>query len=249
MSTLRQGSKGKEVVKLQLLLNRYLKPSPKLKADGHFGLRTEQALVRFQAEHKLETDGIAGKKTWNALGTQPKATKPTEVATVNAPWYDIAYAELGIKEESEANTHNKRILEYHATTRLGAKTDETPWCSSFVNWVMLQSGIQGTNNALAKSWITWGFKVETPFKGAITVIKRKNKNLDTYTGSSTGYHVGFFVSATQSGIRLLGGNQSDQVKSSNFLLRSYEVVAYRRPFQTRLGYPLPYSINNYSHYC
>ncbi len=249
MLTLRIGDKGSNVIKLQLLLNRMLKPSPKLKADGHFGAKTKEALIRFQKDKKLTNDGIAGKNTWIALGVKPKKTAPPVIVTQMAPWYDVALAELGITEISEANKHNKRIIEYHSTTTLGAKTDEIPWCSSFVNWVMAQSGIKGTDNALAKSWATWGLEVKIPFKGAVTVIKRKNKNSDKSTGSSTGYHVGFYQSATSGIITLLGGNQSNKVKSSGFYLRSYEVIAYRKPIVGIIGVPLNNSWQRYSSYC
>ena len=249
MNTLKIGSKGKDVIRLQILLNGKLKPSPKLKADGDFGVKTREAVLKLQKELKLTADGIVGKKTWEALGI--KATKAVSIPTKtpNAPWYDIALSEVGIKEIVGANKHNKRILEYHATTTLGAKTDEIPWCSSFVNWVMIQAGIKGTNNALAKSWETWGTEVKHPSKGVITVIKRKGKDSDSTTGSSTGYHVGFYHSSNSSIIRLLGGNQSNQVKESGFYLRSYEVVAYRKPPTTILKQPLIHELRNLSFYC
>lgn len=44
---------------LQYLLN--------LTADGNFGTITESAVKKFQAAHKLVSDGICGPKTWNAL--------------------------------------------------------------------------------------------------------------------------------------------------------------------------------------
>ena len=49
------------------------------------------------------------------------------------------------------------------------------------------------------------------------------------TGSSSGFHVGFFISLSATHIRILGGNQGDQVKYSDFSLASYEVKGYRRP--------------------
>lgn len=248
MATLRVGSKGKDVIRLQILLNGVLKPSPKLKADGAFGPQTKEAVIKFQKSKHLTADGIVGSKTWVALGVKPKPT--TEAADEPGPgWYKIAKAEVGIKEIVDPNKHNKRILEYHSTTTLGAKTDEIPWCSSFVNWVMVQSGIKGTNNALAKSWASWGTAVSTPTKGVVTVIKRKNKDSDSSTGSSTGYHVGFFESSSSTRITLLGGNQSNQVKSSTFYLRSYEIIAHRAPITPILNIPSIHEIRDLSFYC
>jgi hypothetical protein len=65
--------------------------------------------------------------------------------------------------------------------------------------------------------------------GAVTVIKKKNASSDKATGSSTGFHVGFYVSSTSKHLRLLGGNQGDSVKYSNFSLAGYDVKAYRLP--------------------
>ncbi len=62
-------------------------------------------------------------------------------------------------EELPGAAHNPRILEYHRTTTLGhgaASKDETPWCSSFVNFCMVMSGFRGTNSASARSWLKWG---------------------------------------------------------------------------------------------
>lgn len=57
--TLRKGSKGKYVKLLQKKL--------KIKADGIFGSKTEQAVKTFQKKHGLTADGVVGKKTWKKL--------------------------------------------------------------------------------------------------------------------------------------------------------------------------------------
>lgn len=242
MRTLKIGARGNDVIKLQILLNGYLNPAIKIKNDGHFGKQAMDAVKAFQKKKGLTSDGIVGSKTWSALSGNAKthmSIQNTTESAISAPWYDIAQAEMGVKEILGANKNNQRILDYHATTTLGAKTDEVPWCSSFVNWVTKQAGIEGTNNALANSWVDWGVDVSVPKKGDIVVIKRINKNSDSHnTGSSTGYHVGFYVTANKVAILLLGGNQGNSVKKSNFMLRSYEVVAYRRPRTPILGAPL-----------
>lgn len=45
----------------------------------------------------------------------------------------------------------------------------------------------------------------------------------------TGFHVGFYVSSSPTSLRLLGGNQSDQVKYSNFALEKYDVKGHYWP--------------------
>ena len=58
--TVRKGSKGPWVKKLQLALE--------LHVDGDFGKQTEKALKKWQKENGLEADGIAGRVTYRSLG-------------------------------------------------------------------------------------------------------------------------------------------------------------------------------------
>jgi uncharacterized protein (TIGR02594 family) len=227
---LKIGDSGMGVKRIQLLLNSDLKPSPNLRPDGHFGARTHCAVVQFQKLKGLTADGIVGPKTLAALGQKSTPVQQVAAPMGGPPWIEIAQAELGVHENSLPGQQNKRIIEYHSTTTLKATEDEVPWCSSFVNWVMKQAHYTGTGSAAAKSWLDWGASLQgTPRLGAITVIKRKGANQDAATGSSTGFHVAFYVSSTPTHIRLLGGNQSDSVKYSNFPLASYDVKTYRWP--------------------
>ncbi len=229
MASLRLNDHGPEVRKLQLLLNSLVFPRPKLGIDGDFGLRTLEALLAFQRSHGLEPDGVAGPKTREALGLKAEPGVIAKVSATVSPWLDIAVAELGVHEDSVQGAHTARIVEYHQTTTLRATDDETPWCSSFVNWVMRQSGRAGTNSALARSWLNWGTAVTDPSPGAVVVIKKTTPGTTRATGSTTGFHVGFYITKSQSYVRILGGNQSDQVKYSNFMLSAYEVKGYRVP--------------------
>lgn len=63
-STLRNGSTGGNVRKLQETLNVF---GAGLAVDGIFGPKTEAAVRAFQKAHKLDVDGIVGPKTWEAL--------------------------------------------------------------------------------------------------------------------------------------------------------------------------------------
>lgn len=58
--TLKLGSEGEQVKKLQSLLG--------LKTDGKFGPATESALKSWQKKNGLESDGIAGQKTLDKIG-------------------------------------------------------------------------------------------------------------------------------------------------------------------------------------
>lgn len=132
--------------------------------------------------------------------------------------YEIAKQEVGAKEVPGPQ-HNKRILEYHATTTLKATTDEVSWCSSFVNWCVTQAGLKGTDSAAARSWLKWGTPVDTPREGDIVIFSRGS---NPQSG-----HVGFYIETIGETIKVLGGNQGDQVKVSNYLKSN--VLGYREP--------------------
>lgn len=133
------------------------------------------------------------------------------------------------EKEIPGPEYNAFIVECHQTTTLKATDDETPWCSSAVNWSMRKAGIPGTDSAAAISWKDWGVNLDLPREGCVVVIRQRKKGTDKATGSSSGYHVALFVKVEDNRIYLLGGNQSDMVKVSSFGLSSYEVIAYRWP--------------------
>lgn len=69
--TLRKGDRGDEVKALQERLNSLGYDCGE--ADGAFGTRTKNAVVRFQTDHQLDPDGVVGRKTWAALDSaQPE---------------------------------------------------------------------------------------------------------------------------------------------------------------------------------
>jgi uncharacterized protein (TIGR02594 family) len=117
-------------------------------------------------------------------------------------WMPIALKEENVRE-IPGEKHEKRILEYHATTSGKFEDDETAWCSSFANWVFLQAGIRGTNSAAARSWLDWGISIPTPEYGCLVVIPRTN---DPKKG-----HVGFYLKQRAGFYCLLGGNQKNMV--------------------------------------
>ena len=69
-NVIRIGSKGRYVSDLQGYLNiaaeKYPR-IPKVRVDGIFGENTQQAVLAFQRELGLNTDGVVGVQTWDAL--------------------------------------------------------------------------------------------------------------------------------------------------------------------------------------
>lgn len=135
------------------------------------------------------------------------------------PWMGVARGELGQEEISGSRRHNQRIVDYGQAVDLDVQDDETPWCAIFVNYVLMKAGYEGTREALAKSFLKWGREIDSPTYGCVVVLKRGRS---VWQG-----HVGFFVSETDKGLILLGGNQSNSVSMKEYKLS--DVLGYRMP--------------------
>lgn len=129
----------------------------------------------------------------------------------NKAIYDVASEYIGLAEVPGAK-HNAKIVKMYADTGNSWVTDdETPWCAAFVGSVLAQCGIQGTGKLNARSYLTWGQKVDLKDaqKGDVVILSRGN--------SKTQGHVGFFSGwQTNGSILLLGGNQGDKVSIAPF---------------------------------
>ena len=132
-------------------------------------------------------------------------------------WIEIAKKEIGHKVVEGLND-NPRIIEYHSKTSLKAQADEVPWCSSFVNWVLIGAGFKGTNSARARSWLAWGMALKSYRQGCVVVLKR---------GTGSQGHVGFAVAWRLGFVKVLGGNQSNAVNEKWY--PAYKVLGYRWP--------------------
>jgi uncharacterized protein (TIGR02594 family) len=119
------------------------------------------------------------------------------------PWMKHALGECGQHETRGKSHNNPRIVAYQATVG-HAKDDETPWCSAFANWCMVQAGIRGSGRANARSWLTWGTQCPSqPTFGCVVIFSRPPKQ---WNG-----HVAFYVGSQAGKIVVLGGNQHDSV--------------------------------------
>lgn len=135
---------------------------------------------------------------------------PDPASAGNPPWYSIAKEEKAKHPvEKPGSAASRLITKYLRSTNLARKqadSDETFWCSAFVNWCVEQTGHDGTNSAGARSWMHWGRALERPTEGCIVVLWRTSK-----TESNNG-HVGFYVKSVDSrNFQMLGGNQSNTI--------------------------------------
>lgn len=111
---------------------------------------------------------------------------------------------------------------------LGVDPVNTEWCAAFVNAVLHNEGLPGSESVsdhplMARSFTSYGEKVDTPKAGDIVVLPR---GYLSWQG-----HVGFYVGENIiNGIHyyvILSGNDSNSVKLNYY--QSSKVIAVRRP--------------------
>lgn len=140
-------------------------------------------------------------------------------AKVNEPRYlKIARQYIGVKEVPGPK-HNSVIQGWLKSLKLWWNDDETAWCGVFVAAVMQESGLDFPKAFYrAKEWANYGVKLPGPYLGAIAVLERVG-----------GGHVGFVTGVDKTGqnVRLLGGNQNNQVCEAWF--KADRIKAYRMP--------------------
>lgn len=137
-------------------------------------------------------------------------------------WYALAHGYIGTAEELRGRS-NPKVSAMFAAVGMSEKTDarKVPWCAVFVNYVLERAGIPGTKQALARSFLAWGDKVEHPRRGDVVVFFRGKYDDGTYG------HVGFVERVIGDYVYCLGGNQGDAVSVARF--HASRVLGYRRP--------------------
>ena len=206
-------------------LNVRVAPSAASKALGKLGIDDVIEKIAESEDGKWVKflfNGVQGWSSRQYLAKVPYIPPPGE----DFAWMAFAEKEKGVSE-IPGSGNNPRVLEYlRSTTNLEASAvskDETPWCSAFVNWCLEQAGYERTKNALARSWLDWGQKIDTPRRGCIVVFQREKKF----------GHVGFYLEETATHIKVLGGNQQ------NLETEIFEVSEKSYPKSDFLGYRIP----------
>lgn len=137
----------------------------------------------------------------------------------------IARADEGTWEWA-GDENNPVVVAYYAEAgHPEVKDDSVPWCAAFVGAVLAKAGVQGTGSLLARSYESWGEKVspEDIQPGDVIVFPRGN--------SSWQGHVGFVAGLAGDKVRVLGGNQGDQVNVKAYRLS--DAIAIRRAKEPR----------------
>jgi hypothetical protein len=100
---LRLGSKGREVKEVQEFLG--------LNADGDFGPKTEAAVIKWQINNNLMSDGIIGPKTWDAMGLATTDNTEKTYMTENGLLINRYY--LPTDEYKEGPTNKEYLFLHH----------------------------------------------------------------------------------------------------------------------------------------
>lgn len=139
--------------------------------------------------------------------------------SINQEIVNMGLSQIGIREIL-GRQHNPEVLKYFSATRHSwVSTDETAWCSAFINWVAKKLKLTKSNELNARSWLTIGEAVKSPKMGDIVVFWRVKKT--DWRG-----HVGIFIRQDEKYIYTLGGNQSNRVEISAYPKSRF--LAYRR---------------------
>jgi uncharacterized protein (TIGR02594 family) len=121
-----------------------------------------------------------------------------------------------------AKSHRKELKEF-----IGIDPVRIDWCAAFVNAVLHEMGIPGSESVskyplVAKSFLSWGKRVKEPQPGDVVVFHRGK---EAWQG-----HVGFYYGTVYENgkkfYQILGGNQDKSVNIQLFLARS--AISIRR---------------------
>lgn len=134
-------------------------------------------------------------------------------------------------EEWQSNKQgpsNPIVIMFHTITNTQPnKEDHTAWCAAFVSFCLLAGREKSLWTCWALDYRNYGADaLNDPRPGDIAVFRNK-------TGG--GGHVGFFVAwdldrnGKKVGVRCLGGNQGDRIKTSSYPFTYMPLVAIRRP--------------------
>jgi uncharacterized protein (TIGR02594 family) len=135
-------------------------------------------------------------------------------------WMKYARSQIGVTEVPGAGS-SEVVLSYYAKAgHPEIKDDATAWCAAFAGACLEESGYPSSKSLMARSYLTWGKKIDSPVPGDVTVLWRGSP-------SSSEGHVGFFVKQDATHVWLLGGNQGDKVCIEAF--PKSRVLGYREP--------------------
>lgn len=108
-------------------------------------------------------------------------------------------------KEVPGRQHNLAILNFfHEIGHRWVLSDETAWCSAFINYLAKVNGCEYSNKLDARSWLNIGANIPNPDVGDIVIFWRES--LASWKG-----HVGLYMGHFNDSVYCLGGNQDNSV--------------------------------------
>lgn len=135
METIRKGSRGESVKKLQQIL--------KINVDGIFGTNTETAVKQFQLKNGLVADGIVGSKTWDKLLNMSNSN--SNIIIPNKPKIENYFLKPG--QYLTGNYKNEYIILHHTAGGPDAKQVVNTWNTDSQGRVATEFIISGINSS------------------------------------------------------------------------------------------------------
>lgn len=129
----KNGSIGDKVKQIQLALG--------LEADGIFGKKTENAVIKFQKENGLFADGIVGEQTLDALNIN----FDTDLSVFNYCDFDIDEYHLQKDEYLEGSYKNDYIILHHTAGGANPRAVVDGWSKDCIGKVATEFVVGGQN--------------------------------------------------------------------------------------------------------
>lgn len=183
--------------------------------DGISGPATENAMAQFKAKNGFFARPYPGPLTMAALWSPEAVAAPEPAPVGDEPaWLTEARSLLGTREVPGAR-NNPIIMQWAIDLDQWYPGDDVPWCGLFVAHCMKRgapSEPQGFNRLGARNWGEYGVAADegNPPLGSVCTLWRTHK-----TKSWNG-HVFIVTGQSDTAIRGIGGNQSDNVTESWF---------------------------------
>ena len=145
---------------------------------------------------------------WLAV-THPPA--PIDSADGALTPYTVAQRYLGVRE-IPGKRHNPKILNWLRMIQVAVYDDETPWCSTFVNFCALEAGYERTGSLAARSWLRIGDEIPTAQarEGDVIIFRRGKSNWQGHVTFLKHYN------RERGTMICLGGNQRDEVNYATY---------------------------------
>ena len=161
-----------------------------------------------------EIDGVWGplsKSAANAWSATEHPPEPVDGSAGALTPYGVAQRYIGVRE-IPGKKHNGIILNWYRRLQISIFEDETPWCSTFVNFCAMEAGYERTGKLNARSWLDVGRRItaQDALEGDVVIFERGNSGWEG--------HVAFLKSYDRRLGKMvcLGGNQSDEVNHSTY---------------------------------